>query len=124
MYLSHTCSLIFALGVCLYAMLCGKLPFRDDDVDILRLAMQDRLHFHRHVSKGTSIKGTQTHQRKIHFILIMMNNRYIPLIGFVINGFYSFVLPHTCVCMKPQKIPTTCYCKHNTHFLDPLKNLN
>lgn len=53
MYLSHTFSLIFALGVCLYAMLCGKLPFRDDDVDILRLAMQDRLHFHRHVSKGT-----------------------------------------------------------------------
>lgn len=74
-------------------MLCGKLPFRDDDVDILRLAMQDRLHFHRHVSKGTKRHPKLPEKKIILFLFHMTNNRYIPLIGFVINAWVSLIYP-------------------------------
>lgn len=33
-------------------MLCGKLPFRDDDVDILRYSMSETPRLTKHVSKG------------------------------------------------------------------------
>ncbi|XP_033756694.1 CBL-interacting serine/threonine-protein kinase 20-like [Pecten maximus] len=42
---------IWSMGVCLYAMLCGRLPFRDDDLAVMRFAMQERLTYRKHVSR-------------------------------------------------------------------------
>ncbi|OWF38998.1 CBL-interacting protein kinase 10-like [Mizuhopecten yessoensis] len=42
---------IWSMGICLYAMLCGRLPYRDDDLAVLLFAMQERLKFHKHVSR-------------------------------------------------------------------------
>ncbi|XP_060070661.1 uncharacterized protein LOC132550588 [Ylistrum balloti] len=42
---------IWSMGVCLYAILCGHLPFRDDDLAVMRFAMQERLQFHKYVSR-------------------------------------------------------------------------
>ena len=42
-------------------MLCGRLPFRDDDVDILRYSMENELKFHKHVAKGMDFIKSSNH---------------------------------------------------------------
>ncbi|XP_070580618.1 testis-specific serine/threonine-protein kinase 5-like [Ptychodera flava] len=42
---------IWSLGVVLYAMLCGRLPFKDTDLSVLTRSMKKRIHFHNKVSK-------------------------------------------------------------------------
>ncbi|CAG2239223.1 Probable serine/threonine-protein kinase HSL1 [Mytilus edulis] len=42
---------IWSMGICLYSMLCGRLPYRDEDIDILRCCMSEKLQFFKYVSK-------------------------------------------------------------------------
>lgn len=42
---------VWSMGICLYCMLCGTLPYRDDDIDVLRNGMTEKLKFVKHVSK-------------------------------------------------------------------------
>ena len=37
----------------MFAMLNGKLPFRGEDADVLRLAQLEKVKFNKHVCKGT-----------------------------------------------------------------------
>ncbi|XP_071965698.1 testis-specific serine/threonine-protein kinase 5-like [Antedon mediterranea] len=44
---------IWSMGIVIYAMLCGRLPFRDDDFNILMASFRrrEKLHFEKKVSK-------------------------------------------------------------------------
>ncbi|XP_069123753.1 putative serine/threonine-protein kinase SIK1B [Argopecten irradians] len=77
---------IWSMGICLYAMLCGRLPYRDDDLAVMRFAMQEKLTFRKYVSKDCrelvrSLLSYDPWDRPAISAIVKMNWMCKPLTG-------------------------------------------